>query len=71
MNIYHIHKTERGWELRKKGATRPSKVAATQEQILQLTAQFMQHKYASVLVHHEDGSVQEERRYPNHDASRG
>lgn len=64
MNVYHINKTERGWELRKQGATRPSKVAATQEALLQLAAAFLENKKATVKIYGQDGYVQEERSYP-------
>lgn len=69
MSTYHITKTERGWELRKQGATRPSKVAATQEDILRIAADFLQSRSATVAIHRADGSLQEERSYPEPDES--
>ncbi|MGV8844078.1 MAG: DUF2188 domain-containing protein [Pseudomonas sp.] len=64
MNVYHINKTERGWELRKQGATRPSKVAATQEALLQLADAFLESRKATVKIHRQDGYEQEELSYP-------
>lgn len=64
MNVYHINKTERGWELRKQGATRPSKVAATQEGLLQLAEVFLENRKTTVKIHRQDGGVQEELIYP-------
>ena len=60
MNVYHINKTERGWELRKQGATRPSKVAASQEELLQLAAAFLESRRATVKIYGQDGEEQEE-----------
>jgi hypothetical protein len=64
MNNYHISATESGWELRKEGATRASKSAATKDEMLQVTAAFLEGKMASVKIHKKDGSIQEERTYP-------
>ncbi|MCQ4297248.1 DUF2188 domain-containing protein [Pseudomonas stutzeri] len=64
MNNYHISATESGWELRKQGATRASKSAATKDEMLHVTAAFLEGRTASVKVHKKDGSIQEERTYP-------
>ncbi|HCA64457.1 DUF2188 domain-containing protein [Stutzerimonas stutzeri] len=64
MDNYHISATDSGWELRKQGATRASKTAATKDEILQITAAFLEGRTASVKIHKKDGTIQEERTYP-------
>lgn len=64
MDNYHITKTENGWQLKKEGAARASKTAATKTEILRTSADFFDGKAASVKVHKEDGTIQEERTYP-------
>ena len=64
MDNYHINATDNGWELRKQGATRASKAAATKDEMPQVTATFLEGKTASVKIHKQDGTIQEERTYP-------
>jgi len=64
MDNYHITATENGWELRKQGATRASKTAATKDEMLQVTATFLEGKTASVKIYKQDGTIQKERTYP-------
>lgn len=64
MDNYHISATDSGWELRKQGATRASKTAATKDEMLQITAAFLEGRTASVKIHKKDGTLQEERAYP-------
>lgn len=64
MDNYHISATDSGWELRKQGATRASKTAATKDEMLQITAAFLEGRTASVKIHKKDGTIQEERTYP-------
>lgn len=64
MDNYHITATDSGWELRKEGASRASKTAATKTEMLQVTATYMEGKTASVKIHKKDGTIQEERTYP-------
>ncbi|WP_236451006.1 DUF2188 domain-containing protein [Stutzerimonas stutzeri] len=64
MDNYHISATDSGWELRKQGATRASKTAATKDKMLQITAAFLEGRTASVKIHKKDGTLQEERTYP-------
>lgn len=58
MKSYHISLTGRGWELRKEGATRPSKVAGTKEEILELAEHFMADKIAPVEIYSADGELE-------------
>ncbi|RRV86953.1 DUF2188 domain-containing protein [Stutzerimonas stutzeri] len=64
MDNYHISATDSVWELRKQGATRASKTAATKDEMLQITAAFLEGRTASVKIHKKDGTLQEERTYP-------
>ena len=64
MENYHITKSDNGWELKKEGATRASKSAETKAEITQLSVDFLEGKTASLKIHKEDGTIQEERTYP-------
>jgi len=70
MGNYHITKGDDGWALKKEGAQRPSKRAATKDELLILTADFLENKIASLMIHQEDGTLQEERSYPRSADSR-
>lgn len=61
---YHITKSESGWALTKQGAQRASKTATTKAEIMMLAGEFLSDKKASLKVHKEDGTIQEERTYP-------
>ena len=64
MDNYHITATDSGWELRKEGASRASKSAASKDEIMQVAAAFLDGKTASLKIHKKDGTLQEERTYP-------
>ena len=64
MENYHITTTTDGWELKKQGATRASKTARTKAEIVVLATDFLEGKIASLKIHKEDGTIQEERTYP-------
>lgn len=64
MNNYHITKTDKLWALVKEGAQRASKTAATKAEITAIASEFLQGKTASLKIHKEDGSIQEERTFP-------
>ena len=64
MDNYHITKTDKGWALTKQGAERASKTAATKPEIIKLATEFLDGKTASLKIHKEDGTIQEERTYP-------
>lgn len=64
MENYHITTTTDGWELKKQGATRASKTATTKAEIVEIASEFLQGKTASLKIHKEDGTIQEERTYP-------
>lgn len=64
MDNYHITKNDKGWVLTKQGAERASKTAATKAEITQLASEFLADKTASLKIHKEDGTIQEERTFP-------
>ena len=64
MDNYHIKKAEQLWELVKEGAQRASKTASTKAEITELASEFLQGKTASLKIHKEDGTIQEERTFP-------
>jgi hypothetical protein len=61
---YHINKTSTGWELIKEGATRASKTASTKAELQKIVSSFLEGKNASVKIHKQDGTIEEERTYP-------
>ncbi|KFE52430.1 DUF2188 domain-containing protein [Pseudomonas syringae] len=64
MDNYHITKTDAGWALTKQGVERASKTAATKSEITKLAVEFLEGKTASLKIHKEDGTIEEERTYP-------
>ena len=64
MDNYHITKNDKGWALTKQGAERASKTAATKAEIIKLASEFLANKTASLKIHKEDGTIQEERTFP-------
>ncbi|MCE5976609.1 DUF2188 domain-containing protein [Pseudomonas sp. JR33AA] len=64
MDNYHLSPTDEGWELKKVGAERASKRAATKQELVSSLADFFNGKTGSVKIHKADGSIEEERTYP-------
>ncbi|KIY41198.1 hypothetical protein TZ03_08400 [Pseudomonas sp. 10-1B] len=64
MDNYHLSPTSEGWELKKAGAERASKRAATKQELLSSLREFFDGKTASVKIHKADGTLEEERTYP-------
>lgn len=66
MKNYHITKSTdgNGWALTKEGGERASLKANTKADLVKATSEFMQGKEASVKIHKQDGTIQEERTYP-------
>ncbi|WP_411380322.1 DUF2188 domain-containing protein [Pseudomonas sp. MPB26] len=64
MDDFHITPTENGWALKKQGSERASKTATTKAEIVKLASEFLEGKTASLKIHKQDGSIQEERTYP-------
>jgi hypothetical protein len=59
MGDYHISRVPEGWQLIKRGATRPSKRAVTKGRLLQETERFLRGKDAVLIIHNEDGTTVE------------
>lgn len=70
MDNYHITKKGDIWRFQKEGAERALKNAATKQEIIRHTQDFMKDKTGSVKIHKEDGSFQEERTYQRRDDPR-
>ena len=64
MDNYHLSPTSQGWELKKVGADRASKRAATKQVLVNSLREFFEGKTASVKIHKADGTLEEERTYP-------
>lgn len=64
MDNYHLSPTADGWELKKTGAERAAKRAATKQELIGSLADFFDGKTASVKIHKADGTIEEERTYP-------
>ncbi|WP_060512347.1 DUF2188 domain-containing protein [Pseudomonas sp. NBRC 111124] len=64
MDSYHLSPTSDGWELKKAGADRASRRAATKQELVSALREFFEGKTASVKIHKADGSIEEERTYP-------
>ena len=64
MDNYHITKSDELWTLVKEGAQRASKTAGTKSEIISMASEFLQGKTASLKIHKEDGTIQEERTFP-------
>lgn len=64
MENYHVSPTSNGWELKKAGADRASKRAATKQELVSMLPDFFEGKTASVKIHKADGTIEEERTYP-------
>ncbi|MEN0106350.1 MAG: DUF2188 domain-containing protein [Pseudomonas sp.] len=59
MGDYHINRVPEGWQLIKRGATRPSKRATTKGRLIQETERFLRGKDAVLIIHNEDGTTVE------------
>ncbi|MDH2182417.1 DUF2188 domain-containing protein [Pseudomonas sp. GD03651] len=70
MDNYHLSPTSQGWELKKAGADRASKRAATKQELVNALREFFEGKTASVKIHKADGTLEEERTYPRSAAPR-
>lgn len=60
MDNYHLSPTAECWELKKAGAERASKRAATKQELISSVSDFFDGKTASVRIHKADSSIEEE-----------
>ncbi len=62
---YHITKTQSGWQGKAQGGERASKTAPTKKEIIdQMRDMAKRQGGVSLIIHKEDGTIQEERTYP-------
>ena len=63
--VYHITKTEDGWQGKAENGQRASVTGGTKEEVLQKTIEIAKNQgNTSVKIHKADGTFQEERTYP-------
>ena len=62
---YHITKTKEGWHSKKEGAQRASDTGSTKEEVVKKAIERAKKQGdSSVIIHKQDGKIQEERTYP-------
>jgi hypothetical protein len=62
---YHVTKTDSGWQGKKEGGVRASTTGTTKEEVLKKTIEISKKQGdTSVVIHKQDGKIQEERTYP-------
>ena len=65
MDNYHVvPDAQKGWVLHKEGDSTVLKAAELKDQILVVLPVYFSDKKASVKIHREDGTIEEERTYP-------
>ncbi|MCF7201936.1 DUF2188 domain-containing protein [Pseudomonas oligotrophica] len=64
MQNYHVIHEDGRWVLKEEGDRRVLIEAATREEILNETRDYMKLRTASVKIHDKDGGLEEERCYP-------
>lgn len=63
--IYHVAKTENGWQGKIEGAQRASIIGKNKEEVLKQTIDLAKNQgNSSIKIHKSDGKFQEERTYP-------
>ncbi|WP_409322644.1 DUF2188 domain-containing protein [Pseudomonas putida] len=63
MDDYHLSPTYKGWGLKKEGAERTSKRAATKHELVSSLSDFFDGKTASVKIQKADATIEGERTY--------
>lgn len=63
MDKYHITKTDDNWKLTKVGNERATLTGETKTETIEKMRGFMKDKVGSVVIHKENGQIQEERTY--------
>lgn len=62
---YHVTKTDDGWQGKKEGGQRASVTGPTKEEVVKQTTDLAKRQNtSSVIIHKQDGKIQEERTYP-------
>ncbi|MPL74384.1 hypothetical protein SDC9_20256 [bioreactor metagenome] len=62
---FHVTKTDKGWQGKKEGGQRASATGATKADVVKQTIELAKKQDASsVVIHKQDGTIQEERTFP-------
>ena len=62
--IYHVKKTDEGWQAKLRGGKIASVAGKTKEEVLQkVIVMARNHGKAVIKIHRKDGKIQEEREY--------
>lgn len=63
--VYHVTKTEDGWQGKAEDGKRASVTGSTKEEVVKRTIEIAKNQGdSSVKIHKSDGKIQEERTYP-------
>ena len=63
--IYHVNKTEEGWEGKLEDGQRASVTGTNKQEVVKKTIEIAKnHSTSSVIIHKQDGKVEEERTFP-------
>lgn len=64
-HIYHITKTDSGWQAKKEGNKKATAVAKTKKEVKKtIISKAKKQGSSSVVIHKAEGQIQEERTYP-------
>jgi uncharacterized protein YdaT len=64
-NRHHVVPHDNGWAVRREGSERASSVTRTKEQAVEQARDIAQRERGEVIIHRENGTIQEERSYGN------
>ncbi|GAB2538784.1 DUF2188 domain-containing protein [Rufibacter soli] len=63
--IYHVNKTDDGWEGKLEGGQRASITGSTKTEVVSKTIELAKNQEkSSVIIHTKDGKIEEERTFP-------
>jgi hypothetical protein len=63
--IYHVNKTDDGWEGKLEGGQRASVTGSTKTEVVSKTIELAKNQEkSSVIIHTKDGKIEEERTFP-------
>ena len=64
-NRHHVVPHQNGWAVRREGADRASAVTRTKDQAVDRARDIAERERGAVVIHRENGTIQEERTYGN------
>ena len=62
-NSIHIVPSEKGWDVKRQGASRASRVTRTKDEAVKVGRDMAQKESGQLIIHKKDGKIQEERTY--------